>query len=98
MSLGRQDTISLYFLTLSCKLPIRGTYASLSPEIEMRALSSVGLHPEVVPTQIVARDRHAAYCAALARLGTAIERIALTVRHWQPAVLRCGHLCLSIHE
>jgi adenylosuccinate lyase len=36
-----------------------------------------------VPTQIVARDRHAAYFLSLARLGTAVERIALTVRHWQ---------------
>jgi adenylosuccinate lyase len=60
-----------------------GTYANLSPEIELQALSSLGLHPEVVPTQIVARDRHAGYFAALARLGTAIERMALTVRHWQ---------------
>jgi adenylosuccinate lyase len=60
-----------------------GTYANLSPEIETRALASLGLLPEVVPTQIVARDRHAGYFQALARLGTAVERIALTVRHWQ---------------
>jgi adenylosuccinate lyase len=60
-----------------------GTYASLHPDIEAQALSSVGLHPEVVPTQIVARDRHAGYFNALARLGTAVERLALTVRHWQ---------------
>jgi adenylosuccinate lyase len=60
-----------------------GTYANLDPQIEIRALGSLGLHPEVVPTQIVARDRHAAYFAALARLGTAVERLALTVRHWQ---------------
>jgi adenylosuccinate lyase len=60
-----------------------GTYASLDPAIEARALGSLALVPEVVPTQIVARDRHAAYFAALARLGAAIERIALTVRHWQ---------------
>jgi adenylosuccinate lyase len=60
-----------------------GTYANLAPEIEVRALASLGLHPEVVPTQIVARDRHAGYFAALARLGTAIERLALTIRHWQ---------------
>ncbi len=60
-----------------------GTYASLDPEIEARALGSMGLHPEVVPTQIVARDRHAGYFMALARLGTAVERLALTVRHWQ---------------
>jgi len=60
-----------------------GTYASLDPETEIRALGALGLHPEVVPTQIVARDRHAGFFMALARLGTAIERIALTVRHWQ---------------
>ena len=60
-----------------------GTYANLSPEIETRALASLGLRPEVVPTQIVSRDRHAGYFQALARLGTAVERIALTVRHWQ---------------
>jgi adenylosuccinate lyase len=60
-----------------------GTYANLSPDIERRALAALGLTPEVVPTQIVARDRHAGFFAALARLGTAVERIALTVRHWQ---------------
>jgi len=60
-----------------------GTYANLSPEIETRALALLGLRPEVVPTQIVARDRHAGYFQALARLGTSVERIALTVRHWQ---------------
>jgi adenylosuccinate lyase len=60
-----------------------GTYANLDPALEVRALARLGLRPEVVPTQIVARDRHAAYFAALARVGTAVERIALTVRHWQ---------------
>jgi adenylosuccinate lyase len=60
-----------------------GTYANLNPELEAKALAQLGLRPEVVPTQIVARDRHASYFFALARLGTAIERIALTVRHWQ---------------
>jgi adenylosuccinate lyase len=60
-----------------------GTYANLDPRIEAEALASLGLRPEVVPTQIVARDRHAAYFSALARLGTAVERIAVTVRHWQ---------------
>jgi adenylosuccinate lyase len=60
-----------------------GTYASLDPKIELAALAAVGLRPEEVPTQIVARDRHAGYFNALARLGTAVERMALTVRHWQ---------------
>jgi adenylosuccinate lyase len=60
-----------------------GTYANLDPKVEAAALGSLGLRPEVVPTQIVARDRHAALFQALARLGTAVERIAVTVRHWQ---------------
>src|SRR5450432_4843240 len=60
-----------------------GTYANLDPKIEAVALGALGLRPEVVPTQIVARDRHAALFQALARLGTAVERIAITVRHWQ---------------
>jgi adenylosuccinate lyase len=60
-----------------------GTYANLDPAIEAVALGTLGLHAETVPTQIVARDRHAGYFMALARLGTAVERLALTVRHWQ---------------
>jgi adenylosuccinate lyase len=60
-----------------------GTYANLDPQIEAAALAALGLRPEVVPTQIVARDRHAGFFQALARLGTAVERIAVTVRHWQ---------------
>ena len=60
-----------------------GTYANLDPKIEVQALAVLGLRPETVPTQIVSRDRHAALFQALARLGTAVERIAITVRHWQ---------------
>jgi adenylosuccinate lyase len=60
-----------------------GTYANLDPEIETLALGALGLRAETVPTQIVARDRHAAYFQALARVGAAVERIALCVRHWQ---------------
>jgi adenylosuccinate lyase len=60
-----------------------GTYAHLSPAIETRALGSLGLAPETVATQVVARDRHAAYFSALALLAAAIERLATNVRHWQ---------------
>src|SRR4029078_2615406 len=60
-----------------------GTYANLDPAIEAKALAALGLVPEPVPTQVVARDRHAGFFQALARLGAAVERIALTVRHWQ---------------
>jgi adenylosuccinate lyase len=60
-----------------------GTYAHLSPEIERSALAALGLEPETVSTQVVARDRHAAYFAALALLAAGIERLATNVRHWQ---------------
>ncbi len=60
-----------------------GVYGNLDPSIEAEALGALELAPETVATQIVARDRHAEVLCALALLGTAIEQIALGVRHWQ---------------
>lgn len=60
-----------------------GTYAHLSPSIEARALGALGLAAETVSTQVVARDRHAAFFAALAVVAAGIERLATNVRHWQ---------------
>ena len=60
-----------------------GTYAHLSPAIEARALAALGLAPETVSTQIVPRDRHAAFFGALAVIAAGIERLATNVRHWQ---------------
>jgi adenylosuccinate lyase len=59
-----------------------GTYAHLSPEIEAQALGLLGLSPETVSTQVVARDRLAAFFSALALLAAGIERLATNVRHW----------------
>jgi adenylosuccinate lyase len=60
-----------------------GTYAHLSPSIEKEALASLGLAPETVSTQVVARDRHAALFSAMALAAAAMERFATNVRHWQ---------------
>ena len=60
-----------------------GTYAHLSLEIERDALASLGLRPETVATQVVARDRHAALFSALGLAAAAIERFGTNVRHWQ---------------
>lgn len=60
-----------------------GTYAHLSPAIERKALESLGLKAETVPTQVVARDRHAALFGAMALIAAGIERLATNVRHWQ---------------
>jgi adenylosuccinate lyase len=60
-----------------------GTYANVSPTVEKAALAALGLQPETVATQVVARDRHAQVFNTLALLGAGVERIALQVRHWQ---------------
>ncbi len=60
-----------------------GTYAHLSPDLEAVALGKLGLKAETVATQIVARDRHAAFFSALALIAAGIERLATNVRHWQ---------------
>ena len=60
-----------------------GTYAHLSPDIERDALAQLGLVPETVPTQVVARDRHATFFSALALMAAAIERLGTNIRHWQ---------------
>jgi adenylosuccinate lyase len=64
-----------------------GTYAHLTPAIEAEALGKLGLAPETVSTQVVARDRHAALFSAFALLAAAIERLATNVRHWQRSEL-----------
>src|SRR5882672_1442399 len=60
-----------------------GTYVHLTPDVERRALSALGLAPETVATQVVARDRHAAFFSALAIVAAAVERLSTNVRHWQ---------------
>ncbi len=60
-----------------------GTYAHLTPAIEAEALGSLGLRPETASTQVVARDRHAAYVSTLGIIAAGIERFSTNVRHWQ---------------
>lgn len=60
-----------------------GTFAHLGPEVEARALAKLGLRAEPVPTQVIPRDRHAAFFAALAVVAAGVERFATQVRHWQ---------------
>ena len=60
-----------------------GTFAHLDPEVESSVCRALGLRPELVATQVVGRDRHAAFLAALALLGSCLERVALEIRHLQ---------------
>jgi len=60
-----------------------GTYSHLGPEIEAEVLAALGLRVDPVSTQIVQRDRHAAYLATIAILGGSLERLATEVRNLQ---------------
>jgi len=60
-----------------------GTYAHCPPEIEARACAVLGLRPAAVSNQILQRDAHAHLLAVLAIIGTAVERMALEIRHLQ---------------
>ena len=60
-----------------------GTHATIPPEIEERVLGELGLAVDPAGTQVVGRDRHAAFLAALALSAATLERIALEIRHLQ---------------
>jgi adenylosuccinate lyase len=60
-----------------------GTYSQLAPEIEAGALGRLGLAADPASTQIVQRDRHAAFLAAIAITGGSIERFAVEIRNLQ---------------
>jgi adenylosuccinate lyase len=58
-----------------------GTYVVVEPEVERVACERLGLEPDPLSTQIVARDRHAELLNALALCATSLERFALEIRH-----------------
>jgi adenylosuccinate lyase len=60
-----------------------GTYSHLGPDLEAEVLADLGLRVDPVSTQIVQRDRHAAFLAAIAILGGSLERLATEVRNLQ---------------
>jgi len=60
-----------------------GNFAHVEPEIEEEVCRDLGLAVEPVSTQIVQRDRHAEFCAALAIAGASLEKIALEIRGLQ---------------
>src|SRR6266511_3705412 len=58
-----------------------GTYAQVEPEVERIACERLGLEPDPVSTQVIARDRHAELLCALALTATSLERFATEIRH-----------------
>ena len=60
-----------------------GTFSSVDPKVEAHVAEKLGLRPEPISTQVIPRDRHAAYFAALAVVASSIERLAVEIRHLQ---------------
>jgi adenylosuccinate lyase len=60
-----------------------GTFANVDPRVEAHVAEQLGLTPEPVSTQIIPRDRHAAFFATLAVIASSIERLAVEIRHLQ---------------
>jgi adenylosuccinate lyase len=65
-----------------------GTFGHLKPEHEERICAALGLKPAPVATQVIQRDRHAAYISTLALIGSTLDKIAVEVRHLQRTEVR----------
>ena len=60
-----------------------GTFANIDPFVEQHVAEKMGLAVEPVSSQVIPRDRHAAYFAALGVIASSIENIAVEIRHLQ---------------
>ena len=60
-----------------------GTFAQIDPRVEEHVAAKMGLTVEPVSTQVIPRDRHAAYFAALGVVASSMERVAIEIRHLQ---------------
>ncbi|MGB3556635.1 MAG: adenylosuccinate lyase [Jannaschia sp.] len=60
-----------------------GTFANIDPAVEAHVCAKLGLTPEPISTQVIPRDRHAAFFATLGVVASSIENIATEIRHMQ---------------
>lgn len=58
-----------------------GTFAHLPPDLEEKVCARLGIGYEPVATQVVQRDRHAAFIGALALVASSIDKLAVELRH-----------------
>jgi adenylosuccinate lyase len=60
-----------------------GTFANIDPRVEAHVAAKLGLKPEPISTQVIPRDRHAAFFATLGVVASSLERLATEIRHLQ---------------
>jgi adenylosuccinate lyase len=60
-----------------------GTFANIDPRVEAYVAAKLNLRPEPISTQVIPRDRHAAFFATLGIVASSVERLATEIRHLQ---------------
>lgn len=65
-----------------------GTYSQIDPQVELIVCKELGLEPAPVSNQIIQRDRHAEYLAAIANIGASLEKLAVEIRGLQKTEIR----------
>jgi adenylosuccinate lyase len=60
-----------------------GTFANIDPRVEEHVARKMSLTPEPISTQVIPRDRHAAFFATLGVIASSVERLAIEIRHLQ---------------
>ena len=60
-----------------------GTFANIDPEVEAHVCTEMGVAPEPISTQVIPRDRHAAFFATLGVVASSVENLAIEIRHMQ---------------
>jgi len=65
-----------------------GTFAHLSPELEEKMCTRLGLKAAAISSQVIQRDRHANYLATLAVIASTLDKIATEIRHLQRTEVR----------
>jgi adenylosuccinate lyase len=65
-----------------------GTFANIDPAVEAHVAEKLGLAVEPVSTQVIPRDRHAAFFATLGIVAGAVERLSTEIRHLQRTEVR----------
>ncbi|MGB0749097.1 MAG: adenylosuccinate lyase [Magnetospiraceae bacterium] len=65
-----------------------GTFANVDPAVEEHVAERLGLRPEPVSTQVIPRDRHAAFFATLGVIASSMENLATEIRHLQRTEVR----------
>ncbi|HEX7770529.1 MAG TPA: adenylosuccinate lyase [Dokdonella sp.] len=86
---GRERLVAARREIATCAIsgPV-GTFASVDPRVEAFVAEKLGLAVEPASTQVIPRDRHAAFFCALAVVASSIERLAIEVRHLQRSEVR----------